>query len=81
MTLPNNATCTITSFSAPGGPTHVTLDLIQGTTGSGLVSWPSGTLWPGKVPPVLTTTAHGIDIVNCYYNGTSYYCSAALNFG
>ncbi len=78
ITLTGN--CTFT-FTVPGGPTHLTFDLIQDGTGSRTVTWPAGVYWPGKVGPVLTTTANGIDVVSCYYNGTNYYCSAALNFG
>ena len=74
------ANCTFT-FTAPAGVVAgVTLRLIQDGTGSRLVTWPAAVKWPGAAAPVLTTTAAAVDIINCYYNGTNYYCSSALNF-
>jgi hypothetical protein len=79
VTLTGNCTFTFTAPTVMVA--SLNLRLIQDSTGSRTVTWPAGVLWPGKVPAVLTTTAGGIDIISCYYNGTNYYCSPALNFG
>lgn len=72
---------TTVAFTAPTvGVTNLTLRLVQDATGSRLVSWPVTVKWAGGVPPTLTTTASGIDIITFYWNGTNYYGVASLAF-
>lgn len=74
--------CTFTFNPAPGSVTRILLQLIQDGTGSRTVTaWPATVKWPSGSPPTLTTTATtGIDIVSCFYDGTNYYCTDALDF-
>lgn len=76
-TLTNN--CTFT-FVAPGGASSLVLKLVQDATGSRTVTWPAAVHWSGGVAPTLTTTADKVDIICFYYDGTTYFGSAALNF-
>ena len=69
------------AFTNPPMPTTLILVLIQDGTGSRTVTWPSGIKWADKTSPVLSTAANSIDIVSFYYDGTSYYGMASLNFG
>jgi len=79
ITLTGNSTL---AFTAPGaGVATFTLRIIQGGSGSYTITWPVGTVkWPGGTAPTLSTAVGAVDIVSCYYNGTNYYCSSAVNF-
>ena len=78
ITLTGNCTFTFTSPSGAVG--NFMLRLVQDGTGSRTVTWPASVKWPSGTAPTLTTTAGGVDIVSCYYNGTNYYCVASLAF-
>lgn len=71
--------CTFT-FTAPGGQCNLILRLIQDASGSRTVTWPGTVKWPQGNAPTLTTTANAVDVVALYWNGTSYYGMASLNF-
>lgn len=71
--------CTFT-FTAPSNVTTIALRLVQDGTGSRTVTWPATVKWPSGTTPTLTTTASAVDLINCYYNGTNYYCVSGLNF-
>jgi hypothetical protein len=67
---------TTTVLGAPtnatsGGTYHLTV--VQSATGTGLVMWPAGTLWPGGCAVMLSTTAAAKDAVSLKYDGTSYF--------
>lgn len=71
--------CTFT-FTAPSGPAHLTLKLVQDGTGSRLVTWPGTVKWPNGTAPVLTTTASATDLVVFYFDGTDFYGQWAGKF-
>jgi hypothetical protein len=73
------ANCTYT-FTAPDGPCNFVLKLIQGGIGSYTVTWPGTVKWAGGTAPTLSTGVGDIDIVSFYYDETSYYGQAALDF-
>lgn len=74
----NRATTTFT-FTAPTYPTTLLLRLTQDGTGSRLATFPSAVKWANKTA-TLTTTANGIDIVNIYYDGSTYYATVLNAF-
>lgn len=77
-TLTGNVTYT---FTAPSGPTNITLKLVQDATGSRTVTWPTSVMrWPGGTAPTLSTAANSVDILVCYFDGTNYYCDTSLAF-
>lgn len=71
--------CTFT-FTAPPGPCNLVLKLVQDATGSRTVTWPAAVHWPSATAPTLTTTASQVDIISFYYDGTTYFGQASLNF-
>lgn len=77
-TLTNN--CTFT-FTAPGGPCSLILELHQDATGSRTVTWPGTVVWPDSTAPTLSAGANAIDVIALFWNGTSYFGVANLNFG
>jgi hypothetical protein len=76
-TLSANATFT---FTAPAADGNFTLRFTQGAGGY-TVTWPAAVKWPGGTAPNLNPQTGGeINIVTFYYDGTSYYGQAALDF-
>lgn len=76
VTLGGNRTFT---FANPkSGSTYVLL-IKQDATGTRTVTWPT-VLWAGGVAPTLTVVANKTDIITIFYDGTSYYGSATLNY-
>jgi hypothetical protein len=72
--------CTYT-FTAPAGPTTVTLKIVQDGTGSRTATWPGSVKWAtAGTAPTLSTAAASIDFISCYYDGTNYYCASNLDF-
>lgn len=69
-----NATFT---FTAPPAGARVMLRVIQDGTGSRTVTWPSTVRWLGGSAPTLSTTAGDVDIVTFFFDGTTYWGSAA----
>jgi hypothetical protein len=68
------------TFTAPlTGVGNYMLKIVQGDA-SNTVSW-SGVKWPASTSPTLTTTSGATDIVSCYYDRSSYYCTGSLAFG
>jgi len=58
------------SFSNPIGGGVYRLQLTQGASGGGSVMWGETIKWRGKVPPTLTSSAYGEDILTfVYING------------
>lgn len=70
ISLTANATFTIASGAA-GTSYSQTLILVQDTTGSRTVTWPTGVKWSGGVP-TLSTAASAIDIVTLFWTGTEW---------
>jgi hypothetical protein len=76
-TLSANATFT---FTAPAAEGNFTLRFTQGAGGY-TVTWPAAVKWPGGTAPNLNPQTGGeINVVTFYYDGTSYYGQAALDF-
>lgn len=71
--------CTFT-FTAPASPCNLVLKLVQDGTGSRTVTWPAAVHWSGGTAPTLTTTINKVDIITFYYDGTTYFGGATLNF-
>lgn len=78
ITLSANATVTFTSLT--DGVGNLLLRIVQDGTGSRTVTWPATVKWPGGTAPTLSTAASAIDIVSFYWDGTSYYGVASLDF-
>ena len=68
------------TFTAPSFACNLVLVLKQDATGSRTVTWPATVLFPGGTHPTLTTGANLIDIVCLFWDGTSYYSMAGLDF-
>jgi len=71
------ADCTYT-FTAPTGPGHYTLRIIQDATGSFTATLPAGK-WTSGIIPVIKDTLNKWTIVNIYYDGTAYSYSINAN--
>lgn len=67
ITLTGN--CTFT-FPTPAVGKPFTLMLLQDSTGSRTVSWPSAVRWPGGTAPTLSTAASRLDKFNFISDGT-----------
>jgi hypothetical protein len=79
ITLTNGSTCVLTITGLTAG-SAAAIRIIQGSSGTGLVTWPSGFKWSGGTVPTLTATNASLDIISVNYNGTNYIASAGLNF-
>lgn len=69
VTLTGN--CTF-AFSNPQSGANYQIIIIQDTTGSRTITWPT-IKWQAGSAPALTGTANSIDVVTLLYDGTSYY--------
>ena len=63
LTLTGNCTFTFSNAPASGKMGQCLLFLVQDSTGSRLVTWPSSVKWPSATAPTLTTTAGAADIL------------------
>ena len=80
LTITANTTLT---FTPPGGPANLLLFLVQGSPGTGTVTWPgSATVkWPGGTAFTVSTATSAVDIVSCYFTGTNtFYCVGSSAF-
>lgn len=77
-TLTGNCTYTFTAPSAGVG--NFLLKIIQDGTGNRTVTWPATVKWAGGTAPTLSTGAGDIDIVSFYWDGTTYFGVASLDF-
>lgn len=75
-TLTNNVTYT---FSNPQTGGAYVLRINTGA-GSFTATWPMTVLWSGGTAPTITVTASKVDLINFYYDGTSYYGSFTQNY-
>lgn len=81
----NNQLSTLTddcvfTFTAPAGPCHLQLRLVQGAGFPHTVTWPGTVLWARGIAPTLSTGSGEIDIVYFWYDGTNYYGTYAIDF-
>ena len=77
--LTMTASCTLTLTNPQIGGAYV-LRLVQGGAGSYTMTWPGSLKWPGGTAPTLSTTVGKVDLINLYWDGTSYYGSFALGY-
>jgi len=68
------------SFTNPGAPCNLVLEVVQDGTGGRTITWPSNVKWAGGNAPTLSTDANAVDIIAFYFDGTNYYGQASLNF-
>ena len=68
------------TFTAPTNPGTFQMIMVQDGTGSRTATWPATVKWAGGDAPTLSTAASSVDIVSFYWDGTSYYGVASLNF-
>ena len=54
ITLTGNASLTFTNPAASGEVSNVTLRVIQGGSGSYVITWPGTVQWPGGIEPTVT---------------------------
>jgi hypothetical protein len=71
---------TTLTLSNPIAGANYMLQITQGGAGSNTVTWPASVKWAYNNPPVLTTAVGRIDVINLFYDGTSYLGTFALNF-
>lgn len=76
-----NGSITSLTLSNPVEGGSYFLKLVQGAGGGPYtVTWPSGVKWGVGAPPVLTTSANGIDIISFVYLDGEYYGTYSLGF-
>jgi len=75
-TLTDNVTFTLT---APTGPAHLTLRMIQDAGGTNTVAWPGTVKWAGGTEPTWDTTGDRENYAFFYWNGTNYIGSGVEN--
>ena len=71
--------CTFT-FTAPAGPTNLTLRLDNDTITTRTATWASNIDWAGGIEPIFNTGSSDQHIVSFYWDGTTYYGAYGLNF-
>jgi len=76
VTLTGNTTFTLTNPQTGGAY------VIRIATGAGsfTVTWPGTVKWSGGTAPTITATASKVDLINLYWDGTSYYGSFSQNY-
>lgn len=76
VTLTGNVTFTLTNPQTGGAY------MIKIATGAGsfTATWPASVKWSGGTAPTITVTASKVDLINFYWDGTSYYGSYVQNF-
>jgi len=75
-TLTGNVTYTF-SNGVTGGA--YVLKIATGA-GSFTATWPAAVKWAGGTAPTITTTASRVDLVNFYYDGTTWFGSYSQNY-
>jgi hypothetical protein len=65
--------------NAQAGATY-TLEVNQGVGGNNTLSYGTAYKWPGGTPPVLTTAANAVDVLEFYYDGVNMNGRSYLNF-
>jgi len=69
------------AFTNPTNPCNLLLKIIQDSEGSRVVTaWDSDIKWSSGSAPTLSTGANAVDIIAFYFDGSSYYGTASLNF-
>lgn len=79
VTLTGSTSHTATFTAPTSGVSNLMLKVVQGSA-SNTVTWPAAVKWPSASTPALTTINGQEDLVNCYWDGADYLCTAALNY-
>jgi len=79
LLLTGNITGLTLSGTVSGAGASLTLYLVQDSTGSRTVVWPSSVKWPGGTAPVLSTAPNSVDLVvmETFDGGTTWYANLA----
>ncbi len=78
LTLGGNRTLAAPT-NMKNGATYILL-IKQDGTGSRTLAWNAAYTFQGGTDPVLSTGANAVDLLTCYSDGTSMYCSLAKAF-
>jgi len=79
VTLTGSGAHTATFTAPTSGVSNLMLKVVQ-SGASNTVTWPAAVKWPSASTPTLTTVSGQEDLMNCYYDGADYLCTAALNY-
>lgn len=69
------------SFSGAKSGQSILLILVQDAGGSRAPSFTDTIAWRARTTPTWSTTANYVDVVSLWYDGSSYYGSAGIDFG
>jgi hypothetical protein len=72
------ANCTVTFTNPVAGQAYVLKVVNDGTART--ITWPSNVEWSAATPPTFTGTDTKVDLLNFYYDGTSFFGSSSLNY-
>lgn len=79
ITLDDNVTSV--SITDPNNMAYIKLIISQDATGNRtLTGWPAEVKWPGGTAPTLSTAANAVDIIDCFFDDTNYFCKVDQNF-
>ena len=70
--------CSITITNPVTGGSYVLKIVNDGTVRT--FTWPGTVLWSGGSAPTFTGTNNKVDLINLYWDGSSYYGSFSLNY-
>lgn len=78
--ITTTGSCVLT-FTAPAGPCNLLLRIVHEASATAYTyTWPASVKFPGNTDPATTNTSGAVDIVSLYFDGTSYFGVASLNF-
>lgn len=77
--LTMTSACTFILNNPQAGGAYI-LRLTQGSTGGNQATWPGSVKWSGGTAPTLTSSSSKNDIINFYFDGSTYYGSNSLNY-
>jgi hypothetical protein len=78
VTMTGNVTSV--TFSNPQTGGSYLLRIATGAGSFSITGWPVTVKWTGGTAPTITATASKVDLINFYYDGTSYYGSYSQNY-
>ena len=81
VNLSGGTSHTATITAPTSGVSNLLLKVTQ-NSGGDTITWAPSTgaiKWAGGAP-TLSTGNGAVDVINCYYDGTNYYCTYSLNF-
>jgi hypothetical protein len=66
-------------WAPPDGACNIMLRMIQDSSGGWTPTLPCNVHWQGGILPAWTTTPNAVDVISCYFDGTTFHCTASLN--